>query len=116
MSQFTISERQKTQSYTHTHTFICKSLLDVQTVTEKDKEFSICNKIHVTSKAEQLRCQRERATYIDKFNLPDFFQQVHRCVAIDEKGFGVVPQLDGIQPLSDRGGMVAIMANGSHLQ
>ncbi|KAK7824947.1 hypothetical protein U0070_014153 [Myodes glareolus] len=28
---------------------------------------------------------------------------VHRCVAIDEKGFGVVPQLDGIQPLSDRG-------------
>ena len=55
-------------------------------------------------------------TYIDELDLPDLLHQLHGGVAVDEEGLGVVAELQRLQPLGHRRGVVAIVANRSHLQ
>lgn len=56
------------------------------------------------------------ATYIDELDLPDLLDQLHGGVAVDEEGLGVVAELQRLQPLGHRRGVVAVVADGPHLR
>lgn len=58
----------------------------------------------------------ERATHVDELDLPDLLHQLHGGVAVDEEGLGVVSQLQRLQPLRHRRGVVAVVADGPHLR
>lgn len=60
--------------------------------------------------------KREDVTYVDELNLPDLLDQLHGGVAVDEEGLGVVAQLQRLQPLGHRRGVVAVVADGPHLR
>lgn len=55
-------------------------------------------------------------TYIDKLDLPDLLDQLHGGVAVDEEGLGVVAELQRLQPLGHRRGVVAVVADRPHLR
>lgn len=55
-------------------------------------------------------------TYIDELNLPDLLDQLHGGVAVDEEGLGVVAELQRLQPLGHRRGVVAVVADRPHLR
>lgn len=55
-------------------------------------------------------------TYIDELDLPDLLDQLHGGVAVDEEGLGVVAELQRLQPLGHRRGVVAVVADGPHLR
>jgi len=54
-------------------------------------------------------------THVDELDLPDLLHQLHGRVAVDEERLGVVAELQRLQPLGHRRGVVAIVADGSHL-
>lgn len=54
-------------------------------------------------------------THIDELDLPDLFDQLHGGVTVDEEGLGVVAELQRLQPLCHRRGVVAIVTDRSHL-
>lgn len=56
------------------------------------------------------------ATHVDELDLPDLLHQLHGGVAVDEEGLGVVSQLQRLQPLCHRRGVVAVVADGPHLR
>lgn len=56
------------------------------------------------------------ATYIDELDLPDLLDQLHGGVAVDEEGLGVVAELQRLQPLGHRRGVVAVVADRPHLR
>lgn len=62
------------------------------------------------------RSELEKRTHVDELDLPDLLHQLHGGVAIDEEGLGVVSQLQRLQPLRHRRGIVAIVADWPHLQ
>lgn len=55
-------------------------------------------------------------TYIDELDLPDLLDQLHGGVAVDEEGLGVVAELQRLQPLGHRRGVVAVVADRPHLR
>lgn len=55
-------------------------------------------------------------TYVDELDLPDLLDQLHGGVAVDEEGLGVVAQLQRLQPLGHRRGVVAVVADGPYLR
>lgn len=57
----------------------------------------------------------EGVTYIDELDLPDLLDQLHGGVAVDEEGLGVVAELQRLQPLGHRRGVVAVVADRPHL-
>lgn len=60
-------------------------------------------------------CGNINVTYIDELDLPDLLDQLHGCVTVDEEGLGVVAELQRLQPLCHRRGVVAIVTDGPHL-
>lgn len=58
----------------------------------------------------------EIVTYIDELDLPDLLDQLHGGVTVDEERLGVVAELQRLQPLCHRRGVVAIVTNGPHLR
>lgn len=57
-----------------------------------------------------------QGTYIDELDLPDLLDQLHGGVAVDEEGLGVVAELQRLQPLGHRRGVVAVVADRPHLR
>lgn len=57
-----------------------------------------------------------KGTHVDELDLPDLLHQLHGGVAVDEEGLGVVSQLQRLQPLRHRRGVVAVVADRPHLQ
>lgn len=55
-------------------------------------------------------------TYINELDLPDLLDQLHGRVAVDEEGLGVVAELQRLQPLGHRRGVVAVVADRPHLR
>lgn len=54
-------------------------------------------------------------TYIDELDLPDLLDQLHGGVTVNEERLGVVAELQRLQPLCHRRGVVAIVTDRSHL-
>lgn len=57
-----------------------------------------------------------KRTHVDELDLPDLLHQLHGGVAVDEEGLGVVSELQRLQPLRHRSGVIAIVTDRSHLQ
>lgn len=57
-----------------------------------------------------------KSTHVDEFDLPDLLHQLHGGIAIDEEGLGVVSELQRLQPLRHRRGVIAIVTDWPHLQ
>lgn len=70
----------------------------------------------VQCKASHREVGMRKRTHIDELDFPDLLHQLHGGVAIDEEGLGVVSQLQRLQPLRHRRGVIAIITDRPHLQ
>lgn len=57
-----------------------------------------------------------KRTHVDELDLPDLLHQLHGGVAVDEERLGVVSQLQRLQPLRHRRGVISIVTHRPHLR
>lgn len=74
------------------------------------------NRISSSGLHVEVGSENNYVTYIDELDLPDLLDQLHGGVTVDEERLGVVAELQRLQPLRHRCGVVAIVTDRSHLQ